>query len=157
VIPQDVPLSPLWILGSSEKGAKIAGKLGLGFAYANHFKSDMLFDALDLFRENFQPSIWLKSPRTIVGASVVCADTDSEAKVEIPSLDLAWLLRKTDRRSQIPSPEEGLRYPYSSQEREWIEEARRLHIVGNPVTVKAGIENLAARTLADEIIVDNDP
>jgi hypothetical protein len=57
-------------------------------------------------------------------SSVVCADTDAEANVEIPSLDLAWLLRKTDRRSKIPSPEAGLRYPYSSQEREWIEEAR---------------------------------
>jgi luciferase family oxidoreductase group 1 len=153
VIPQDVPLPPLWILGSSDKGAQIAAKLGVGFAYANHFKSDMLFDALDLYRENFQPSRWLQSPRTIVGASVVCADTDAEANVEIPSLDLAWLLRKTDRRSKIPSPEAGLRYPYSSQEREWIEEARRLHIVGNPITVKAGIENLAARTQADEIII----
>jgi alkanesulfonate monooxygenase SsuD/methylene tetrahydromethanopterin reductase-like flavin-dependent oxidoreductase (luciferase family) len=28
-----------------------------------------------------------------------------------------------------------------------------LHIVGNPITVKAGIENLAARTQADEIII----
>ncbi len=153
VIPQDVPLPPLWILGSSDKGAQIAAKLGVGFAYANHFKSDMLFDALDLYRENFEPSIWLQSPRTIVGASVVCADNDAEANRETPSLDLAWLLRKTDRRSKIPSPEEGLLYPYSSQEREWIQEARRLHIVGNPIRVKAGIENLAARTQADEIII----
>jgi hypothetical protein len=38
----------------------------------------------------------MQSPRTIVGASVVCADTDAEANVEIPSLDLAWLLRKTE-------------------------------------------------------------
>jgi alkanesulfonate monooxygenase SsuD/methylene tetrahydromethanopterin reductase-like flavin-dependent oxidoreductase (luciferase family) len=69
VIPQDVPLPPLWILGSSDKGAGIAAKLGVGFAYANHFKSDMLFDALDLYRENFQPSLWLQSPRAIGGAS----------------------------------------------------------------------------------------
>jgi alkanesulfonate monooxygenase SsuD/methylene tetrahydromethanopterin reductase-like flavin-dependent oxidoreductase (luciferase family) len=104
VIPQDVPLPPLWILGSSDKGAKIAAKLGVGFAYANHFKSDMLFDALDLYRENFQLSIWLKSPRTIVGASVVCADTDGEAKVEIPSLDS---LGCSENRSPIANSQPG--------------------------------------------------
>jgi luciferase family oxidoreductase group 1 len=153
VIPKDVPLPPLWILGSSDQGAQIAAKLGVGFAYANHFKSDQLFEALDLYRKNFEPSRWLPSPTTMVGASVVCADTDAEANREIPSLDLAWLLRKTDRRSQIPTPEEGLCYPFTIQERGWIEEARRLHIVGSPKTVKAGIENLAARTQADEIII----
>jgi alkanesulfonate monooxygenase SsuD/methylene tetrahydromethanopterin reductase-like flavin-dependent oxidoreductase (luciferase family) len=52
-----------------------------------------------------------------------------------------------------PHPERGHLLSFTIQERGWIEEARRLHIVGSPKTVKAGIENLAARTQADEIII----
>jgi alkanesulfonate monooxygenase SsuD/methylene tetrahydromethanopterin reductase-like flavin-dependent oxidoreductase (luciferase family) len=31
VTPQDVRLPPLWILGSSDQGARLAAKLGVGF------------------------------------------------------------------------------------------------------------------------------
>jgi luciferase family oxidoreductase group 1 len=153
VIPQDVRLPPLWILGSSDQGARLAAKLGVGFAYANHFRSDMLYRALDVYRESFRPSATLKQPRTIVGASVVCADTDAAAEKEMPSLDLAWLLRKTERRAPIPSPDEALHFPYSAEEREAIKRARELHIFGGPATVKSRLTDLAGSTQADEIIV----
>jgi luciferase family oxidoreductase group 1 len=153
VIPQDVRLPPLWILGSTDQGAKIAAKLGVGFAYANHFKSDMLYQALDIYRQNFRPSAALKHPRTMVGASVVCADTEVAAEKEMSSIDLAWLLRKTERRAPIPRPDEAARFPYSAEEREAVKKTRELHIFGSPSTVKAKLADLATSTQADEIIV----
>src|SRR5690606_6343741 len=37
VVPDDVPLPPLWLLGSSGASAAFAGRLGLGYGFASHF------------------------------------------------------------------------------------------------------------------------
>ena len=39
VMPEDVPVPPLWLLGSSDYSAELAGRVGLGFAFAHHFAS----------------------------------------------------------------------------------------------------------------------
>src|SRR4051812_30353193 len=67
---------PLYILGSSDYGARLAAKLGLPFAFASHFAPDYLLVALDLYRENFQPSEQLEKPHVMVGVNVFVADTD---------------------------------------------------------------------------------
>src|SRR5690606_28521357 len=36
-MPDDVPLPPIWILGSSGASAAYAGKAGMGYSYASHF------------------------------------------------------------------------------------------------------------------------
>jgi alkanesulfonate monooxygenase SsuD/methylene tetrahydromethanopterin reductase-like flavin-dependent oxidoreductase (luciferase family) len=66
---------------------------------------------------------------------------------------LSWLLRKTERRARIPSPDQALRFPYSAEERDAIKKARELHIFGSPATVKRRLSHLAASTEADEIII----
>jgi luciferase family oxidoreductase group 1 len=37
--PSDVPLPPIWILGSSDYGARLAAALGLPFSFASHMKT----------------------------------------------------------------------------------------------------------------------
>ena len=37
VVPSDVPLPPIWVLGSSGAMAAFAGSLGLGYSFARHF------------------------------------------------------------------------------------------------------------------------
>src|SRR5215468_10656346 len=46
---------PLYILGSSLYGAQLAAALGLPYAFASHFAPQALFDALQIYRENFKP------------------------------------------------------------------------------------------------------
>jgi alkanesulfonate monooxygenase SsuD/methylene tetrahydromethanopterin reductase-like flavin-dependent oxidoreductase (luciferase family) len=84
---------------------------------------------------------------------MVLITSESEAEKEIPSLDLAWLLRKTEHRARILSPDQALRFPYSAEERDAIKKARELHIFGSPATVKRRLSHLAASTEADEIII----
>ncbi len=45
---------PVWLLGSSLYSAQLAAQLGLPFAFASHFAPDMLFQALHLYRQQFQ-------------------------------------------------------------------------------------------------------
>ncbi|HUO67448.1 MAG TPA: LLM class flavin-dependent oxidoreductase, partial [Gammaproteobacteria bacterium] len=71
---------PLWILGSSLFGAQLAAALGLPYAFASHFAPADLMPALAIYRENFRPSTQLAKPYAMVGANVIVADTDAEAK-----------------------------------------------------------------------------
>lgn len=71
---------PLYILGSSLFGAKLAAVLGLPYAFASHFAPQALREAVDLYRREFQPSEQLAEPWVIAGVNVVAAPTTGEAQ-----------------------------------------------------------------------------
>jgi luciferase family oxidoreductase group 1 len=71
---------PLYILGSSTFGARLAATLGLPYAFASHFAPDLLEQAIALYRSAFRPSRQLSQPYVIAGCNVVAAETDSDAK-----------------------------------------------------------------------------
>src|ERR1700728_2313064 len=68
---------PLYILGSSLFGARLAAALGLPYAFASHFAPADLLAALAAYREEFKPSEQLGRPYVIVGGNVIAADTES--------------------------------------------------------------------------------
>lgn len=159
-LPEDVALPPIWILGSSDYGARLAASLGLGFAFAHHFSPAMTEVATRLYRENFRPAAnnagisgGLARRYLILTVSVVCADTDAEANRLAASLELAGMRRANGVFAPIPSPEEALAYPYSPWERQQALSYRSQHIIGTPPAVKAETEALGAATGADEIMV----
>jgi luciferase family oxidoreductase group 1 len=53
---------PIWLLGSSGFSARLAGQLGLPFAFAGHFSPDYILPALKLYRESFEASDELEKP-----------------------------------------------------------------------------------------------
>jgi luciferase family oxidoreductase group 1 len=72
---------PLYILGSSLFGAQLAAVLGLPYAFASHFAPHSLFDALEVYRENFKPSEQLAEPYAMAGIGVIAAaDKESADK-----------------------------------------------------------------------------
>src|SRR5688572_3582249 len=71
---------PVYILGSSDYGARLAAELGLPYAFASHFAPDYLHVALETYRKNFRPSETLPEPYAMVGVHVSAADTDAEAR-----------------------------------------------------------------------------
>src|SRR5450432_1453772 len=56
---------PLYILGSSLFGAKLAAALGLPYAFASHFAPAALEAALAVYRREFRPSGQLEQPYVI--------------------------------------------------------------------------------------------
>ena len=71
---------PLYILGSSLFGAKLAAMLGLPFAFASHFAPHALTEAVALYRQSFRPSAQLAAPHVIAGLTVIAAETTGRAK-----------------------------------------------------------------------------
>src|SRR6202050_5344897 len=74
---------PLYILGSSLFGARLAAALGLPYAFASHFAPAELDAALALYRREFRPSEQLQRPYVIAGVNVVVADTTAQAHAHL--------------------------------------------------------------------------
>jgi luciferase family oxidoreductase group 1 len=152
-IPTDVPLPPIWILGSSGDGARIAGELGVGFAFAHHFSPDWTIPAIEIYRETFRASSRLDRPRVIVTASAVCAKSDAEAERLAASAELGFVwLRSGQPRALIPA-DEASAYTYSADERLLLSAARRMRYAGSPQTVRRSLKSLVGQTGADEVMI----
>ena len=151
--PIDVPLPPLWLLGSSDYSAQVAGMLGVGFAFARHINPDGAEEAIGRYREEFTPSGTLTAPRVILATSVICADTDGEADELATSSGLSFLRMRSGKPGFLPSVAEARDYPYTPVERAQINANRVRHLIGAPATVRPQIAEIVARTGADEVMV----
>ncbi len=143
----------IWLLGSSGYSARLAGELGLPFAFAHHFSSQYTIPALDLYRASFQPSPTLDRPYAVVTAAVICADTAEEAARLAAPAGLSVLRLRSGNPGRLPTPEEALAYPYTPEERAAIESFTASYVIGDPAEVRSGLADLQARTGADELMV----
>jgi luciferase family oxidoreductase group 1 len=151
--PPGVPLPPIWLLGSSDFGARLAAKLGRGFAFAYHFSPDMALPAMHAYRDTFQPSEYLARPHAILGVSVVCAETEERAEELATTHDLLWVNIRNGRTGPIPSPEEARAYPYTPFELQQVRASRSMLVVGTPERVRSRLLELAEKMGADELMV----
>ncbi len=151
-VPTDVPLPPVYLLGSSDYSARLAGQLGLGFAFAYHFSPHALLPALNAYRSNFAPGA-LQKPHAIVTVSVFCAPTDEEAQFLAGPMQLTFLKLRSGEPIRLPSPEDARAYPYTPQERAVLEAISAMQIVGSPDTVRAQLGELLEKTQADELML----
>jgi luciferase family oxidoreductase group 1 len=77
---------PLYILGSSLFGAKLAAFLGLPYAFASHFAPSDLDAAITAYRDEFQPSEQLDRPYVIAGVNVIAADSTAAAREQLQGI-----------------------------------------------------------------------
>lgn len=146
-------LPEIWLLGSSTFSAQLAGMLGLPFSFAYHFAPALLDQALEIYRSNFTPSTLLERPRAMVAVSLICAPSNEEAQWLAGSTALNILQRNSGRMGPLPSPDEADAYNFTPEESAAVREATRSHIIGDPTTVREGLDNLVTRTGADELMI----
>ena len=144
---------PVWLLGSSDYSARLAGQLGLPFAFAHHFSQENTLPALGVYREGFRPSAVLQRPHAMVAVMVIAADTDQEAlRLALPCA-LAFLRIRLGERGPYPTCEDAEQYPWSPAERVFAEDWLKKNVVGGAASVRAQLEALVAATQADELMV----
>lgn len=95
---------PIWILGSSMDSAALAAAYGLPYAFAGHFAPKQMVQAFEFYRENFEPSEVLSSPKTMACVNVIAADTNEEAKVLSTSLYQMFLGLIRNNRQPLQPP-----------------------------------------------------
>jgi luciferase family oxidoreductase group 1 len=143
----------MWLLGSSGYSAQVAGILGLPFAFAHHFSADNTVPALDLYRSSFRPSEVLDEPYAMIGVAVVCAPTEREARWQHGSSRLSMLRLRTGQPGLLPSPQEAAEYHMTPRDQLVVDSTTGNHVVGDPAQVVAGLDELLARTDADELMI----
>jgi luciferase family oxidoreductase group 1 len=144
---------PLWILGSSLYGAELAAMLGLPYAFASHFAPDALMQALDVYRNRFKPSAQLERPRVMVGANVVVADTDDEARRLFTSAQQSFTNLLRGARGQLQPPIDDIESFWSPLEKAHVSRMLACSFFGSPDTVREKLAGWLEKTQADELIV----
>jgi luciferase family oxidoreductase group 1 len=150
-MPEGVPLPPIFLLGSSDYSAQLAGQIGAAFAH--HFANFDAGEAMRLYRDNFRASPAHATPYAILATHVVCADTDAEAERLATTVELNFVRRAKGEYLPLASPEEALAYNYTPVDRTRIAQNRARLTVGAPATVKAKLAPLLEATKADELMV----
>lgn len=144
---------PIWLLGSSGFSARLAGVLGLPFAFAHHFSARNTVPALDLYRASFQPSAVLDAPYALIGVAALAADEAREARRQVLSGALSMVRLRTGRPGLVPTPEEAETFPFTPMEREFVDDWLGNIVHGTADEVRTGLDALAKRTGADELMI----
>jgi len=152
-MPDDTPLPPIWLLGSSDYSSDLSAQIGMGFAFAHHFASHDAVDALVHYRARFTPSRWRDKPHAILAVAAIAADTDAEAERLASSYDLNRLRRDRGQYLPLPSVEEAEAYPYSDAERASLRRNRSKLFAGSPATVMQKLQPLLAAGQPDELMI----
>ncbi len=141
--PEGAPT--VWLLGSSDYSARLAGMLGLPFAFADFFGHTAGIGpaVADLYRREFRPSVFGQEPSVNVTVQVVCAPTEAEAVRVAASRKFMRASRLMGLRGGLLPPEEAAAYPLSDEVRRSVEESSRSAIDGSPEQVRGGILQVA--------------
>lgn len=142
---------PLFILGSSLFGAQLAAQLGLPYAFASHFAPTHLREAAQVYREQFQPSAVLAEPYFIAAVNVTAADTNEQAHDDFN--EVARQTVKTMVAKNRPMSDAALTELVNSYAGQQVIGMLEYTAVGNGPAVAAYLEQFAAMTQADELIV----
>lgn len=141
---------PLYILGSSLFGAQLAAKLGLPYGFASHFAPGALLQAVELYRERFEPSERCPEPYVIAGVNVIASETTEDAvaqKLDVTRRRVARFLR-VPRELTDEEADELLASPQG----QGIAQMTHYTAAGDPALVRRYLENFAQEAGVDELI-----
>jgi luciferase family oxidoreductase group 1 len=144
---------PIWLLGSSLFGAQLAAMLGLPFAFASHFAPELMKQALEIYRSRFEPSKQLDRPYAMLGANVLAADTDAEARRQFTSQQQSFINLRRGSPGQVPPPIDDIDAYWSPAEKAMVERSLAVSFVGSPEAVQRGLAAFIESTQPDELMI----
>ncbi len=151
--PSEVPLPPVWILGSSDYGAAVAAAYGLGFAFARHLNPRGAVEIMQSYRDAFRPSATLPEPKSILAVGAVAADDTEHATSLAMSMGLGVVRMRQGRPGKLPSPETAAAHDWTDAESDQLRRYLRAHVLGSGAEVVDQLTALAEETAADEVMV----
>ena len=142
---------PLYILGSSLFGARLAAELGLPYAFASHFAPDALGEAVRLYRREFRPSEQLAEPYVMAGLNVIAAESKADAQAELHAVQRARVKVLLGRGAALS--DEDAEALLGSEAGEQIRKMSFYTALGTKAEVRAYVDRFAQHAQADELIV----
>ncbi|WP_179353913.1 LLM class flavin-dependent oxidoreductase [Winogradskyella vidalii] len=143
---------PLYILGSSTDSAHLAASKGLPYAFASHFATTHLWEAINTYRKEFKPSNVLEQPYVMAGVNIIIAETDEEAERLATSLIRMIVGIFTGRRAKVQPPTEMTEDLKDIMRNPQVHQMLKYSFIGSKATVKAQVKEFLTQTKADELI-----
>ena len=144
---------PVYILGSSTDSAYLAAKLGLPYAFAAHFAPAQMEIAFEIYKNNYQPSIYLDQPYAMACLNIIAADTTDEAHYLSQSHFQGFVNILTDQRQPLSPPEENQLDRLSDELRLHLHRMTAKTFIGSPSEIEEQLKEFKNRFNPDEIIV----
>jgi len=144
----------LWLLGSSDYSAELAGRLGLPYVFAHHFSGEGTEHALELYRSRFEASEHLGAPRTFLTANVVVAETAAEAtRLALPQLHHMARLRTGTPLTALDTVEGAEAARITPAQQQLVEAMSDRWFIGEAGDVAERLVAFAQRFQVDEVMV----
>ena len=144
----------LWILGSSDYGARLAAHFGLPYAFAYFFSDGRgVEEALRLYRDNYRPSAAHPEPKATICVWALAADSEDEARHQLHTREYWRVGFERGIRNALLPPDVAAAHPYDAAESAIVEALRRKAFVGTAGDVAGRLSELAARLALDELVI----
>ncbi len=144
---------PIWILGSSTESAALAAASGLPYAFAGHFAPRQMYQAFEVYKENFIPSVHLSRPKVMACVNAVAADTNEEAELLSSSLLQMFRNLVTNNRKGLQKPVPNFVDQMSEEERFHVGQMTACSFVGDEASITKQLKEFINYTGADEIMI----
>lgn len=127
---------PLYILGSSTDSAHVAARRGLPYVFAGHFAPQQMKDAIQIYKDLFEPSEFLSEPYVIIGLNVIVADTDEEAEYLASSMAQVMVSITRGKMQPVQPPTDKLDQVLTARELDMAKQRINSSMIGSESTVK---------------------
>ena len=142
-----------WLLGSSPDSARWAAEAGLPYCFADFINPGGAAIAA-AYRREFQPSTRRQAPETAVAVWTICADTLAEAEHLASSARMMMAHLLMGMSIAVPTPADAVDWLADNPQAAALGGRRRV-VLGDPATVRRGIEDAAAEYGAEEVLLVN--
>ena len=143
---------PIWLLGSSLYSAQLAAMRGLPYAFAGHFAPRLYREAIQTYRDNFQPSDQLDKPYVILAVPAVPADTDEEAQFLATTSYQRILSLFRGQPLWMRPPVKSMEGLWNSGEQAGVKDFLSLQLLGSEDTLREQLERLLQTVDVDELM-----
>lgn len=144
---------PVWILGSSLFGARLAATLGLPYAFASHFAPAAMEEAMALYHRDFRPSARLRQPHAMLALNVIGADSRAEATRLFTTLQQSFVRLRRGQQGLIPPPVDDIDAFCTPAEKATAMQALACSVVGDAQDLREGIADFVRRHRPDELML----
>jgi alkanesulfonate monooxygenase SsuD/methylene tetrahydromethanopterin reductase-like flavin-dependent oxidoreductase (luciferase family) len=124
----------------------------MAFSFAHFINPNGGPQAVQAYKQRFNPSRQFQTPQASVAIFVLCADTEEKAAELQAVMDYQMVRMEQGFINGYPPYEDVKEYIYSSAEQTRLQYNRQRVISGTPEQVKNKIEQLAAQYGVDEVI-----
>ena len=152
--PKSTTSPETWILGTSDYGASVAAHFGIPYCFAHFITDGQGVDrALDLYRDNYQPSLRFPFPLATVCIWTLAAETEAEAQYFYASRAYNKVMREYGKLGALISPKSAIEFSYNNAQKAHFNTLTKGAIIGDPSQVGSKLRKIATTYEIDEVVV----